>query len=430
MGSNAEIIKILKKKIKRFAARQLPSLGASLLIVGLIGFALYSCLDLNPLRLETTPVVRSTEYEITALTGYIFRDEEVIYSQNTGAAVYSVKNGERLALGSELAKVYTTGNTADYLERRLVLEEKIALLERSTTLGRQNAASVDETRRLLSKSYNSIMNSLARGDLSAGAGFSEDFIVALNAYDLIRGEGEAVTARLAALKAELSMLGSRYGANYESLTNQRTGYFFYGVDGYEKIFSFDKIATLDASSLASMAAASPDFSATAGQAVGKMVYDYLWYLAVPADAYLCEKLSPAYGCNITFSGGLELWMTLERVSYVKGEERGLLIFSSGQMPEGFNYARVQQIELLVSEISGYRVPVSAIREQKGIKGVYILSSSTLLFRRVNIIYEGDGYVVVAERDTSAENYKEYLDLNDEIIISISDGEFYDGRLLN
>ena len=100
------------------------------------------------------------------------------------------------------------------------------------------------------------------------------------------------------------------------------------------------------------------------------------------------------------------------------------------MPQGFSWSRVQQIELLVSEITGLRVPDAAVREEKGIKGVYILSSSQVVFRRIKIIYEGEGYYVVAPRDPEAENYKEYLDSGDQIIISVSDGELYSGRIIN
>ena len=84
----------------------------------------------------------------------------------------------------------------------------------------------------------------------------------------------------------------------------------------------------------------------------------------------------------------------------------------------------------MSEITGLRVPDTAVREEKGIKGVYVFSSSRVVFRKIKIIYEGDGYYVVALRDPSTENYREYLDQGDQIIISVSDNELFDGRIIN
>jgi hypothetical protein len=92
--------------------------------------------------------------------------------------------------------------------------------------------------------------------------------------------------------------------------------------------------------------------------------------------------------------------------------------------------RVLEAQLLVDSVSGYRVPDKALRQHKGFDGVYVLSSSEVIWRRVNVLYRGEGYAVVAERDYSTENYKEFLNLNDQIIISLSDGELYDGRILD
>ena len=57
----------------------------------------------------------------------------------------------------------------------------------------------------------------------------------------------------------------------------------------------------------------------------------------------------------------------------------------------------------------------------------MLNASVVYFRRVEILAECDGYYIVAECDKSRENYKEYLDLNDLMIVS---GEgLYDGKII-
>ena len=100
------------------------------------------------------------------------------------------------------------------------------------------------------------------------------------------------------------------------------------------------------------------------------------------------------------------------------------------MPENFDYGRVQSVKLIMGSTTGYRVPEQALHTREGMDGVYVLSGSEVIFRRVTVLYRGDGYVVVAERDYSTENYKEFLNLNDQIIVSLSDGELYDGRILD
>ena len=111
----------------------------------------------------------------------------------------------------------------------------------------------------------------------------------------------------------------------------------------------------------------------------------------------------------------------------------VLIFSCLDMPEGFDFTRYQSFKLDISSIEGYRVPkeaiVSVVDKETGEKktGVYIINASTVYFRRVDIISEGEGYYIVGKLDKSKENYQEYLNLNDLIVLDT--GGMYDGRVL-
>ena len=125
-------------------------------------------------------------------------------------------------------------------------------------------------------------------------------------------------------------------------------------------------------------------------------------------------------------------VTLEKIGESNGD-RTLLVFSCNTMPEGFDYTRYQSFKLDISSIEGYRVPIEALQrivdkdtgEEK--IGVYILDASVVYFRKVEIIAEGNGYYIVAKLDKSKENYYEYLNLNDLIILEPSG--MHDGKTL-
>ncbi len=421
---------LILKKLKQLAKKYLMTAGVAVLVIILMTYTLYNSLDISAVRAVTTPAVKSTEYEIAGLTGYIFRDEQVLYSVNPGAAVYRVADGEKLAVNTELARVYSTGSTRAYLAERQQLEYNIDLLDRSVKAGRMTASGVSGTKESMNDIYNTIMASISDGNLSGALSESDELLVYLNAYDLITGKNDSLDDELAAEKAKLAALENSYTGAYESIKNPEVGYFFYSCDGYEDVFKYDLIGSLTAGSLKNLATALPA-EVNGKYAVGKMVYNYVWYLAVPADAALCRKMADAWICSTTFKdSGLKLDLSLDKIAFTEGEENGVLIFSCGIMPYGFDYTRVQPIELLVSTTTGYRVPDSAVHEINGVRGVYVLSASVVKFRKINILCEGEGYYVVAERNMSAENYEEYLNLNDDIIISLSDGKIYEGRVLN
>jgi hypothetical protein len=105
------------------------------------------------------------------------------------------------------------------------------------------------------------------------------------------------------------------------------------------------------------------------------------------------------------------------------------------MPDGFSYPRYAQVELILEEIHGYRVPETALVEADGRTGVYILERGQVCLRDVRILSRGEGYVLVyaptqAERESTEDDtyhYDRYLALSDVVI---TDGDdLYDGKYI-
>ena len=417
----------LKNKILHVLQTYWRRVSAFALAVALMTFLLYHTLGLRQVRAETVAAARSVEYEIAGLVGYVFRDEQVVYSKNSGAAVYLVDDGTRVAADTELARVYKTGDTQSYLAERRALEARAELIEQAMALGRFTAGGMDNTRAALTSSYSAFMLALERGELGEATALSDDLLVALCAEDILRGD-TSLSEELVSLKAQLTALNNSFSGACETVKNQRACYFYYSIDGYEQIFDTSLLWELDASGLRALAAQQPRLQSTEGTAVGRLVNNYEWYFATSAGSDVCGKLAEGGVYELTFSDGRVLGMTLEKIN-ASDTGDGILVFSCGTMsnvPEG----RVLEAQLLVDSVAGYRVPENALHQQKGFDGVYVLSSSEVIWRRVNVLYRGEGYAVVAERDYSTENYKEFLNLNDQIIISLSDGELYDGRILD
>ena len=103
----------------------------------------------------------------------------------------------------------------------------------------------------------------------------------------------------------------------------------------------------------------------------------------------------------------------------------MLVFSCNRMSAELISCREVQVSLVTGSVSGYRVPTSAVTERDGDVGVYILDESTVRFRKIKVLAKYEEYCVVAERDTSAEDYKEYLNRNDRLILDGKD--LYDGK---
>ena len=117
-------------------------------------------------------------------------------------------------------------------------------------------------------------------------------------------------------------------------------------------------------------------------------------------------------------------MNLVCMRIVSGADgRSIAILQANETPTGFSYLREQHVEIEVDFCKGYYVPEQALTEQNGEIGVFIFENSTVYFRRIEILYRGDGYVIAAEQGERGDSY---LALND--IIVTSGKNMYDGRV--
>jgi hypothetical protein len=122
-------------------------------------------------------------------------------------------------------------------------------------------------------------------------------------------------------------------------------------------------------------------------------------------------------------------LTLVRKITGEGKREGVLIFSCDRTPKGFSFLRTQRVQSVVEQVTGYRVPVEALREHNGEKGVYILHDSSVEFRRISIVREGTGYYIVQtyEQDAAGGSGKaKYLHYGDLIITAGRD--LYIGKM--
>ena len=128
-------------------------------------------------------------------------------------------------------------------------------------------------------------------------------------------------------------------------------------------------------------------------------------------------------------------MVLARVISSLAKDKAVLVLSTNAMPQGFAYTRFSDVELILDEVSGYRVPETALATHDGLDGVYVLDGGRVTWRDVRIVSRGEGYVLVyaptkAERESEEDDtyhYDRYLGIRDVVI---TDGDdLYDGKYI-
>lgn len=414
---------------KTYLQKWLVSVASGLVALGLMVYIAYHIFDIFSPELELVDAVPTTVTETIVTDAYIMRKETPLYSSVTsGSVAPAIHDGGRVAVGAKIADVYSV-SSPDIEKRLSEIDEQISLLE-----GNSDSASnrsVQSTAGVESEIFDNIFTirkHCASGNYSDAVSMRTTLLVNIN-KKLIRSGQVDYSSRIAALESEKSSLKGQLGTCLDSIYASFTGYYFSEYDGYGQVFSSELIDSMTYDDFLSMTSSEPSFSS--GVCIGSVVTDFGWYIACEMKKTQAATLLDRSSCEMTFTySDTEVTAKLYRVIPQNPGDMAVAVFRCETMPNGFDYTRMQPVKISAVEYTGYEVPSDAIRVVGGYEGVYILDEVTVDFRRVNIVYRKDGYVICTGSDGNEDDNDEmypWIKQNDIIIVSGKD--LYSGKLI-
>ena len=378
-------------------------------------------------NIVTSVASYTVETKSVRCSGYIFRDERVLSVSVNGTLGVNYSDGTKVSIGSTVAEVYSSTKDLDLVSKIEDIERRIDILEDSSLGG--SYSDVGQASSKISGTLGKIKDHISNGDLYSVIEARDELLVQINRFQLITDAVENFDAELVDLKAELESIRRGMGGVAATVTAPQSGYFYSSCDGGEEIFDLDALENLTVSSFDSLVEAEKSISAPSG-AVGKIAIGYRWYIVARTTKLESEKYDVGKSYPITFEDNSDvcLALSLERIVDDTMGDDSLLVFCCTEIPLDFEFLRCQNIRIASEEYKGYKVPKASLRlSPEGELGVYVLSGTTVSFRKIDIVYEGDNYVISALRETYGNNAGEYLNLNENIIVEGK--ELYDGKII-
>ena len=399
--------------------------------IGMLVYVVHYALGQFSTTLTTLPTQEITDYTLLGAEVYLFRDEQVIPCDVTAPVRHTYRDGERVPKDATYAVSYpkagATASEVAALQAQLDdIDAQIALLEDSKGQG-SLITSLEGKQESLAQSYYRVLESLAAGSYAAAGAESRTLLSHISAYGMLTGQYKT-DVMIASLENSRQALLDAWGGTPTAHVSPYSTNFVHACDGYEGVFDYSRVMDMTLSDFYAMTEA--EGASTAGT-VGKMINDHTWYAAIPMDEDNAARFEVGNTYTFTFidNDGTELPLTLVRKITGEGKRDGVLVFSCDRTPKGFSFLRTQRVQSVVEQVTGYRVPVEALREHNGEKGVYILHDSSVEFRRISIVREGTGYYIVQtyEQDAAGGSGKaKYLHYGDLIITAGRD--LYIGKM--
>ena len=399
----------------------------AIIAVIIVAYTVFHMVSLFSAELSTVVVAASTEETKIEFDGYIFRDEQVVYSNYGGAVDYIAEDGLKLATGEKLATVYEQGNNASVDRNIDTIDDMIEIISQGT----DNSVTLSQLPSIKEKmddEHYSIMTKLASGDIRELSKNIDAMTAEMCKESVLTNEESPVEETLDFLYAERERLMAA-GGNSMTLLADKSGYFYSGVDGYESFFTLDAAEQMTPDAYQEYVSLSPQQSEEGATPIGRMVYDAEWAFLALVSEQDASYFEVGEYRNLTFTGGDDVTMPLLLTEKIVDSDSAsvLLKFECDRMPRGFDFARAQSVEAIVQSVTGITVPKSATHKSDGYLYVYILRGSVVFERRIEVIYEGSDYYTVAD-GMEPDGEDVYLQSNDTLILNGQN--LFDGRILD
>ena len=368
------------------------------------------------------------------LSGYVVRREQVLADEASGLLRLQRSEGEKVSAGGTVALVYADQASLDRQREIDELSGRIEQLQfaQEASLGSEVSLKLDAQ----------IMRSLLdyRAELAAGRlDYAEEHETELKSLVLKRdytySDTEDLSGQIAELQSQLKELKAQAASSVRAVKAPVSGVYSAVVDGYETVLTPGLLADMTPSQLNAVQA-----DETLTSQTGKLILGDSWYYAVTMSAGQAKALRDSGGTmTLRFAKGVEQDQTVTLYA-VGPEEQGRVVVT---FRGAYNMAQVtllrrQSAQLIWRTVAGIRVPNEALRaantkvDQEGNRtaveslGVYCVVGMEARFKPVEVLYSGDGFVLV--RSTAASDQESLrLRPGDEIIISAKD--LYDGKVV-
>ncbi|MBR0348423.1 MAG: hypothetical protein IIX16_02150 [Clostridia bacterium] len=408
------------------------------IIVAVMVYLFQDVFKTNMNKYETEVAEEVTVQDTVNLDAFIVRDEQYIREATDDKTIVPlVSDGDRVASGDAVARICKQEQDAvDYAE----LEESKKIRDRYVRLNEQtelDALDMQKLNKDIDSAYSQflkVISSRNYNDLNESINDLED---SLASKQVLRDGTIDINSKIEALDKRIAELEAKK-ISAEDVPAPRSGYFISNIDGHEDTLAYSELSKLTVEDVECALKKTPK---EVKGAMGKIVASYKWYIVANIESKYSRLLEEGdfLKVNIPEYGYENVTVVVEHISAVKDGKIAVAL-SCNAMNETYANMRIENVELVVNEYTGFKVKTSAIHtydpskemttdnksdettqttnttaKPENITVVYILRANVMNARRVEVIYTDGDYSIVKSNSESSQGIKP-IRRYDEVIV--------------
>ncbi|MGN0620926.1 MAG: HlyD family efflux transporter periplasmic adaptor subunit [Porcipelethomonas sp.] len=374
---------------------------------------------------ETETAVLSTADELVSFKGVYIRDESLVKYSGNGAVNYCVADGGKLGKGSVIAEIYSDESQIDNSAEIAALEHELELLKKIQNPGTVELAQPANIAGLVEERYKDIISLREKGKIDEISSDRDELLVLMSTYQLVTDADIDLTQRISEISSRISQLKASGSVPLDTIVSDSSAYFVSYADGYEDKFSSQTLQSITADDIKN---ASDGNTNGDWNVIGKLISGYEWYIAGVIDnskqfCSLDDKVTMKFRSTSDMVEG-----TVFDIRATEKNSESIVIIKCDEMTYDLVQHRTESVDMIKGEYEGIKIPRKAIRfkdtaeyvtdesgeertEMVNSKGVYVKVGEQIVFKKLDVIYEGDRYVLSALNAGS-----DYVALYDDIVV--------------
>ena len=376
----------IRKKSSRKKALVSSGLAIALVLAGILVlmFVVHHLFDYFAVKPNLEFVTNGSIEHTIGSRAIIVRDEDVVVSNHGGDFVTEAAEGSRVASGQAIAMV-VPADMAAVVDNLRNTQSQISDVQQEL-IANGSAEGADIIYNDIDQSLTPIINMLRidsnEGNLSELSSYASSISVLLNQRELELADLDFDDERLRVLRSDERGYESQLENRASVINAPEPGIISFKLDGLETVLSFDVLLNADAGTIGdyiddAVGIITSDLTVEAGDNVARIASNEEQYIA----CFLNESDAPSAAFEIgsqhtviVGSEGLSIGKCIVQRMTPTSNGNYLVVFSTTRYVEDLLDVRSADIEVVITETRGMRVPVSSLVSpdyDRGVATLYI-----------------------------------------------------------
>lgn len=389
-----------------------------IIFMGIFSYITYNLvISIMNTGIHTYTAKKGQLVETISEKGVIVRDEQVFYSNGQGVPKYLFKEGERISSNSNVCEIQTGSSDHNLKEESETMQRRISIIETGTVYSAQMATQ-EKMDRLISVKKHEIKNSFMSDSTIAIQRLKTEILYALDQKSILYGSLSGSSGK-EDVSAKISNIESKMNTGTKFIKNTFPGVLSLYADGYEEKLKPDQIGKMDSQTLSEIQnknLITKGSSINEGAPAFNIVNNHYWYVLFvlePSQAKLFEK-----GKWMSIKKDNETISGMIKDIYKDSHGKYIMSFKTNSNTPMSYEKRVYNMDLVLKNLSGIKIPKEAVISKNGKKGAYVISETGVaVFKELKcVLGENSEYVILDDKSIMMDKV-DTVTLYDEVILN-------------